>query len=230
MTRFSGLIRGACAAGLALSLAGCGSMLSGDPYSEDLAETGEKDSLSYSLSRKIVTGFGGQSSGTQKNISYAPRGPLAVPPAMELKEPEDAQQVTAEMPNWPKESNEADAYIASLEEAKTHRERTRDDWENPVIPGREMARYRVIGGGRQGNEADNDQGDQAPVMTREQAEQFSEDVKEFRSAEIDGVPRRQYLIEPPSSYRTPDAGSKLPSKVKVKSESKADDWENPGGY
>ena len=58
-------------------------MLSGDPFSEDLAETGEKDSLSYSLSRKIVTGFGGTNGSTQKKIKYAPRGPLAVPPAME---------------------------------------------------------------------------------------------------------------------------------------------------
>lgn len=231
MKKSSGMLRSVLIAGVAISMAGCSGMLSGDPFKEEVAEDADNSSLSYSISRRIITGLGGVSDDNRKKINYKPRAPLAVPPAMVLKEPENKTDVTSEMANWPKENDEAKDYLAAREAEKTYRERTRDDWENPVVPGREMARNRVIGGGQIADPNDNTDPERtAPTYTQDQADQFAEDIGKLKTAQADGVAKRKYLTEPPATYRTPAGGAKLPSSVKIEPESKHDDWENPAGF
>ena len=214
---------------LALSAGGCSGVLSGDPFKEEVDGAGEK--ANYTLSQRIMTGFGATSSQDKKKIDYRSRAPLTVPPSMELKAPEDKQDVVAEMPNWPKEVDETDEYIASLEEAKTYREKNRDDWENPAVPGRELARYRVKGGGQQADPKDNRErrGDDAPEVTAAQAKKFKEDIETAQAQEANTAGPRKYLIDPPREYRTPVAGGTLPSKIKVKEkkDAKFSDWDDP---
>ncbi|MEM8812657.1 MAG: hypothetical protein AAGF59_08570 [Pseudomonadota bacterium] len=230
MSRFSRTLRSAALMTVALSVAGCGSMLSGDPFKEEFETEADKKPVA-SMTSVIMRTVGGVNSETQQQIQYKPRAPLAMPPAMELRTPESPKDMTAEMPNWPKDNNEKDEYIASINEAKSFREKNRDDWENPVMPGREMARYRVEGGGQVVNPEDNDQGDDAPEMDKEAAEQFAEDVARIKQAQADGVAKRRYLIDPPAVYRTPAGNAPLPSQVELpEQEDRYDDWENPTGY
>lgn len=233
MSKYSGMLRSLLIAGVAFSMAGCSGMLSGDPFKEDVSENGDGDSLSYSLSRRIVSGFGATSAANKKKIDYKPRAPLAVPPAMVLKQPEEKSDVTAKMANWPEEQDKAKEYLDQRNEAKTFRERNRDDWENPVVPGREVARFRVINGGQSVDPKENGIGDpdkQAPQFTQDEADQFAKDIEKLKTAQANGVAKRKYLIEPPATYRTPAGGAKLPSKVKIEPETKHDDWANPAGF
>lgn len=229
MSQFPVLPRAALILGVALSIAGCSGMLSGDPFEEEISDDGKTESLSYSLSRKLVTSLGGTDSNARQ-IEYKPRGPLTVPPAMELKQPEDAS-AAIEAANWPKQSDAAEDYIAELEKAKSHRERTRDDWENPVVPRGEIARHRMLGGGQLADPDDNDQSDAAPEMSAEAARKVSGDIDNLKAASADGAVRRKYLIDPPTTYRQPAGGAPLPSTVKIEKEKgKHDDWEKPAGF
>lgn len=231
MKKYSGMLRSVLIAGLAISTAGCSGMLSGDPFKEEVSDDGDTSSLSYSISRRIITGLGGVSDSNRKKIDYKPRAPLAVPPAMVLKEPENKQDVTSEMANWPKQQDETKEYLAEREADKTYRERTRDDWENPVVPGREMARNRVIGGGQIADPKENTERERtAPTYTQDQADQFAKDLGKLKTAQADGVAKRKYLTEPPATYRTPAGDAPLPSSVKIEPETKHDDWENPAGF
>ena len=176
MNTSSRILRSLLIAGMAVSMAGCSGMISGDPFKEDVAEDSEGGSLSYSISRRILGTIGGATTDTKKKIDYKPRAPLAVPPTMTMTAPEDRKVATSEMANWPKEQDESKAYLEQRQAEKTFRERNRDDWENPVVPGREVARYRVVGGGQQVDPKDNGQGDQAPQFTQDEADQFAKDV------------------------------------------------------
>jgi hypothetical protein len=197
--------------GAAFLLSACGSMTT-----YGTGTTAAKQTLND------VTGILSFGSGKQgENIEYEPRPPIVEPPAAALPPPgSEADTAVAANSNWPvdpeleqervqalvKEAQESGQSLKfTVPETQKQEEDSRNPWARNSDDRDQMAQnlFRAKMNGYEDAQA---------------SQKMFADAKQAKVGSFDenGNPVRQYLIEPPSAYRTPDPESPVEITEKPK--------------
>lgn len=197
-----------------MALGGCGAMVGSSGFTD---EDRANEAPDEGVVRSIMGGIGAVDP-NRKPIKYRPRSPLAVPPdTADLPAPEDPNTVAeATGGQWPSEPEERDRQMRLAGSAK---ERSRlgrlqdgeqrmsvgELQEGAVEPGSQ--RHDTSLGYRDRQLLHQDKAIHLTVY--EMKNQSTKTPDATPPLDVNGVPKRQYLTQPPSSYRVPSPNAPL---------------------
>ncbi len=180
------------------------------------ARAQDDDEDDKTFEEKIIEGVMhgiGATNMENSGIDYRERSPLVVPPKLDLPPPVTAKQ-EANVPNWPKDPDEA-RRKAMLEKRKKDKKDTRDavavqrDQTRPLSPSElNVARTAPTGGaGNHGSDSENPGAGANPLSPDQLG--FNGRLSNLfggsktETAQFKGEPTRETLTEPPPGYQTP---------------------------
>ena len=160
--------------------------------------------LDTKIFRSIMQGLGLKRDGSE-GINYQERGPLVIPPRLELPPPEKTDAMAAKNPSWPKDPDVRRRKAADELERKRNTSDEREREQNP------LREDQLTPGGKPRNPGRNsDQPNSAtsgdplsPAQLGSKSifkKMFS---KEESVGKFTGEPPRTALTEPPPGYQTP---------------------------
>ncbi|MEO8667725.1 MAG: hypothetical protein ABI399_04360 [Bauldia sp.] len=181
-------------AGVALSLAGCGSAMTYGTGTTPGVQTVEDIAGIVSLSGK-----------KKDPIDYSPRAPIVAPPSTAALPP-PGSRTYASAENWPKDPDELRRTMVKRQEDASRYGGTYEapKFATPVSQGGGAAPQRKL--------------------TNAEIKKAFADARSNKAGSVDaeGRPVRKYLTEPPASYREPDPNS--PVDVTEKPKKKKKSW------
>jgi len=206
-------LRMAAAATLAVALAGC--TTSGEDYFDDGSAAAAMEQENQPLFHRLLSGSIIDPPRTQ--IEYTARSPLVIPPTTtELPPPEAAGSSAKSAVAWPKDPDVTEAERDAARRAAVN---PADVSKDALRPGERMTPEeiqagRIAGGGLASSTNystvnSKSHNRMADRLTPEQLAQKPAMPSNNR-AEISATPTRKYLIEPPSTYRTPATTAEMP--------------------
>lgn len=202
-----------------MALGGCGSMVGSSGFTD---EDRASEAPDEGIVRSLMGGIGAVDP-NRKPIKYQPRSPLAVPPdTQSLPAPEDTNTVAeATGGQWPSEPEDRDramrlagsakerARLGRLQEGE-QRMSVGELQDGAVEPGSQ--RNDTSLGYRERQLLHQDKAIHLSVY--EMKNQRSQTPDATPPLDADGVPKRQYLTQPPSSYRVPSPNAPLTADEK----------------
>jgi hypothetical protein len=180
------------------------------------AQDDEDDDKTFE--EKIIEGIMkgiGATNMENSGIDYRERSPLVVPPKLDLPPPVVAKQ-EANVPNWPKDPDEA-RRKAAMEKRKKDKKDTRDavavsrDASRPLSPS-ELNIARTVPSGGTGNHASDSEAPGTSNTNPLSPDQLGFEGRfsslfgngnKTETAEFKGEPTRESLTQPPAGYQTP---------------------------
>ncbi len=188
-------------AGAALSLAlGAATLATSVP-----AWAEEEVSIDKKIFRGILEGLGLRRDG--EGINYQQRGPLVIPPRLELPPPEKTDAVVAKNPSWPKDPDVRRRKIEADLERNRNVSDEREREQNP------LRQEQLTPGGKPPNpgrsrDAPNTATPSDPISPAALGTKGNAFTNMFKSkndevAKFTGEPPRGSLTEPPPGYQTP---------------------------
>ncbi len=210
MTVFVKWVHGLALASIVVMLGGCSSMVGSSGFTSDDEDEGSADSA---LVRSVMGGIGAVDP-QRKPIKYQPRSPLAVPADTQDLPPPESDQTLEEVTGnqWPSEPEERRRAIRragqAREDARLGRLQNGDPRmsigelqegavDQDVVPKRTDTSLSY----RERKRAIQDKGQALTVY--EMRNQSAQTKKVDIPRDATGAPKRQYLTQPPSSYRVP---------------------------
>ena len=180
------------------------------------ARAQDDDEDDKTFEEKIIEGVMhgiGATNMENSGIDYRERSPLVVPPKLDLPPPVTAKQ-EANVPNWPKDPDEA-RRKAMIEKRKKDKKDTRDavatqrDQTRPLMPNElNVARTTPTGGaGNHASDSENPGAGANPLNPDQLG--FNGRLSNLfggsktETAQFKGEPTRETLTEPPPGYQTP---------------------------
>ncbi len=181
------------------------------------ARAQDDDGDDMTFEQKIIDGIMkgiGATNMENSGIDYRERSPLVVPPKLDLPPPVSAK-AEVNVPNWPKDPDEARRKAAIARRNKDKKD-TRDATQKaiaeatPLSPSQlNVARTAAPAGGTHGSETEQPGGD--PTSNPLSPSQLGFNGKlsnlfggnKTETAQFKGEPPRESLTEPPPGYQTP---------------------------
>lgn len=211
-----------CVALVALSLTGCNTSYN---YFQDEVETSEQRDTSLFGTMLTVTGV---IPPQRQGLDPSPRAPIAIPKSTDLPEPGSGTAAEAAV-NFPEDHDAAEARKRAAIRSTLAGPNYVDDGvrksPNTRLSLETMQDGRRAGGGLRNRGAEinaNPFGSKTSHVSRRELQTVVR--SEGRGREVlmdDGTPApRQYLIQPPTAYRTPADTAPLPEKKDIKNS----DW------
>ena len=160
--------------------------------------------LDTKIFRSIMEGLGLKRDG-ESSINYQERGPLVIPPRLDLPPPEKADGVAAKDPAWPKDPDVSRRKAAAALERKRNISDEREREQNRLTEDQLTPGGRPTNPGRN-RDAPNSEPGARSTPTELGAKSiwskvFSKDEGDV--ARFTGEPPRTALTEPPPGYQTP---------------------------
>jgi len=185
-------------------------------FASGVARAQDDEDDDKTFEEKIIDGIMkgiGATNMENSGIDYRERSPLVVPPKLELPPPAVAKS-EANVPNWPKDPDEA-RRKAMIEKRKKDKNDTRDavakakDEARPLRPNElNVARTAPDGAGTKGSDSQSPGGGVSNPLSPSQLGfdgRFSNlfGGNKTETAEFKGEPTRDSLTQPPPGYQTP---------------------------